>query len=146
MNKNLLMAETAQVGAKAQLNEGMSVVPSNSGGRVHRLCFIEIIENDIEQVEVDTEGMAPEELDDLSIWVIEKAHDEDCMNHRFVFLTGEELTRMGFTLYDSNNRVVEDCRLQGASSATIEKKGWRSLRPASRPNKKNKGYTHYNNY
>ena len=37
MSKNLFMAETPQVGAEAQLNEGMSVVPSNNGGRIHRL-------------------------------------------------------------------------------------------------------------
>ena len=146
MKKNLLMAETPQVGAKAQLTEGLSVVPSNKSGRVHRLGFIEIIEDDTEKVEMDTKGMTPEELDDLSVWEIENAADENRVNHRFQFLTGEELKKMGFTLYDSSNRVVEDCRLQGASSTTSEKKGWRSLRPASRPNKKNKGYTRYNNY
>ena len=146
MNKNLLMAETPQVGAEAQLTEGMSVVPSNNGGRIHRLGFIEIIEDDTEKVEMDTEGMTAEELDDLLVWEIEKAADENRVNHRFDFLTGEELKRMGFTLYDSSNKVVEDCRLQGTSSATNEKKGWRNLRPASRPNKKNKGYPRNNNY
>ena len=145
MNKNLLMAETPQVGAKAQLTEGMSVVPSNKSGRVLRLGYIEIIEDDNEKEEMDTERMPTENLDDLSIWEIEKAADENRVNQRFDFLTGEELKRMGFTLYDSSNRVVEDCILQSIPSATNEKKGWRSLRPASRPNKKNKGYPHYNN-
>ena len=51
MSKNLFMAETPQVGAEAQLIEGMSVVPSNNGGRVHRLGFIEIIEDDTEKVD-----------------------------------------------------------------------------------------------
>lgn len=143
MNNKHISAETPQVGVEAQLTEGMSVVPSNNGGRIHQLGLIEIIEDDTEKVEMDTEGMPPEELDDLSIWEIEKAPDEDRMNHRFVFLTGEELKRMGFTLYDSSHRVVEDSSLQGIPIATNEKKGWRSLRPASRPNKK-KGKTYYN--
>ena len=55
-------AETPQTGAEAQLTEGMSVVPSNNGGRIHRLGFIEIIEDDTEKVEMDTEGMTAEEL------------------------------------------------------------------------------------
>ena len=123
--------------------EGMSVVPSNNGGRIHRLSFIEIIDDDTEKVEADTEEMTPEELDDLRVWEIEKAADEGRVNHRFDFLSGEELKRMGFTLYDSSNRVVEDRRLQGASRATNGKKCWRNLRPASRPNM-NKGKTYYN--
>ncbi len=134
--------EMPQVGVEAQLAEGMSVAPSNNSGRIHRLGFLEIIEDDTEKVEVDTEGMTSEELDALRIWEIEKAANEGRMNHRFIFLSGEELKRMGFTLYDSSNRVVEDCSLQGAPSATNEKKGWHSLRPASRPNK-NKGKTYY---
>lgn len=152
MNKNLLMAETPQVGAKAQLNEGMSVVPSNKSGRIHRLGFIEIIDDDTEKVEVDTEGMTPEELDALRIWEIEKAADEGrLLIHEFT-ITDEEAAKLGISFLEPCHRIeIPDyfkitCSLHDVPGATNEKRSWRSLRPASRPNKKNKGYTRYNNY
>lgn len=152
MSKNLLMAETPQVGAEAQLTKGKSVVPSNNGGRVHRLGFIEIIGDDTEKVEVDTEGMTPEELDALRIWEIEKAADEGrLLIHEFE-ITDEEAAKLGISFLDSCHRlevppsILIPSSIQSVHSPANEKKGWRSLRPASRPNKKNKGYTRYNNY
>lgn len=149
MSKNLFMAETPQVGAEAQLIEGMSVVPSNNGGRVHRLGFIEIIEDDTEKVEVDTEGMTPEELDALRIWEIEKAADEGrLLIHEFT-ITDEEAAKLGIRFLEPCHRIEMpdyfkiSCSLHDVPSATNEKKSWRSLRPASRPNKK-KGKTYYN--
>jgi len=149
MNKNLLMAETPQVGAKAQLNEGMSVVPSNKSGRIHRLGFIEIIDDDTEKVEVDTEGMTPEELDALRIWEIEKAADEGrLLIHEFT-ITDEEAAKLGISFLEPCHRIEMpdyfkiSYSLHDVPSATNEKKSWRSLRPASRPNKK-KGKTYYN--
>ena len=106
MSKNLFMAETPQVGAEAQLNEGMSVVPSNNGGRIHRLGYIEIIEDDTEKVEVDTEGMTPEELDALRIWEIEKAADEGrLLIHEFT-ITEEEAKRLGISFCDPSQTRV----------------------------------------
>ena len=147
MSKNLFMAETPQVGAEAQLNEGMSVVPSNNGGRIHRLGFIEIIEDDTEKVEVDTEGMTPEELDALRIWEIEKAADEGrLLIHEFT-ITEEEAKRLGISFCDPCHRIMVDCRLQSLQvNVTNANKGLGGLRPASRPNKKNKGYPRNNNY
>ena len=152
MSKNLFMAETPQVGAEAQLNEGMSVVPSNKSGRIHRLGFIEIIDDDTEKVEVDTEGMTPEELDALHIWEIEKAADEGrLLIHEFT-ITDEEAAKLGISFLEPCHRIeIPDYfkisySLHDVPSATNEKKSWRSLRPASRPNKKNKGYTRFNNY
>ena len=147
MSKNLFMAETPQVGAEAQLNEGMSVVPSNNGGRIHRLGYIEIIEDDTEKVEVDTEGMTPEELDALRIWEIEKAADEGrLLIHEFT-ITEEEAKRLGISFCDPCHRIMVDCRLQSLQvNFTNANKGLGGLRPASRPNKKNKGYTRFNNY
>lgn len=152
MSKNLFMAETPQVGAEAQLIEGMSVVPSNNGGRIHRLGYIEIIEDDTEKFEVDTEGMTPEELDALRIWEIEKAADEGrLLIHEFT-ITDEEAAKLGISFLEPCHRIeIPDyfkisCSLHDVPSATNEKKSWRSLRPASRPNKKNKGYTRFNNY
>lgn len=152
MDNKPISAETSQMGAEAQLNEGMSVVPSNNGGRIHRLGFIEIIDDDTEKVEIDTEGMTPEELDDLRIWEIEKAADEGRLIIHEIDLTEEDAARLGISFCYTGERVALrhgiqiPSSLQGESSTTNEKKGWRSLRPASRPNKKNKGYTRYNNY
>ena len=152
MDNKLISAETPQVGAEAQLIEGMSVVPSNNGGRIHRLGFIEIIDDDTEKVEVDTEGMTPEELDALRIWEIEKAADEGrLLIHEFT-ITDEEAAKLGISFLEPCHRIeIPDyfkisCSLHDVPSATNEKKSWRSLRPASRPNKKNKGYTRFNNY
>ena len=147
MNKNLLMAETPQVGAKAQLNEGMSVVPSNKSGRIHRLGFIEIIDDDTEKVEVDTEGMTPEELDALRIWEIEKAADEGRLHIHEFTITEEEAKRLGISFCDPCHRIMVDRRLQSLQvNVTNANKGLGGLRPASRPNKKNKGYPRNNNY
>ena len=149
MDNKLISAETPQVGAEAQLIEGMSVVPSNNGGRIHRLGFIEIIDDDTEKVEVDTEGMTPEELDALRIWEIEKAADEGrLLIHEFT-ITDEEAAKLGISFLEPCHRIeIPDyfkisCSLHDVPSATNEKKSWRSLRPASRPNKK-KGKTYYN--
>ena len=149
MDNKLISAETPQVGAEAQLIEGMSVVPSNNGGRIHRLGYIEIIEDDTEKVEVDTEGMTPEELDALRIWEIEKAADEGrLLIHEFT-ITDEEAAKLGISFLEPCHRIEMpdyfkiSCSLHDVPSATNEKKSWRSLRPASRPNKK-KGKTYYN--
>ena len=147
MNKNLLMAETPQTGAEAQLTEGMSVVPSNNSGRLHRLGYIEIIEDDTEKVEVETEGMTPEELDDLRIWEIEKAADEGRLRIHEIVLTEEEAKRLGISFCDPCHRIMVDRRLQSLQvNVTNANKGLGGLRPASRPNKKNKGYPRNNNY
>jgi len=149
MNKNNFITDALQVGAKAQLSEGMSVVPSNNGGRTHRLGYIEIIEDDTEKVEVDTEGMTPEELDALRIWEIEKAADEGrLLIHEFT-ITDEEAAKLGISFLEPCHRIEMpdyfkiSYSLNDVPSATNEKKSWRSLRPASRPNKK-KGKTYYN--
>jgi hypothetical protein len=145
MNKNLLMAETPQVGAKAQLNEGMSVVPSNKSGRIHRLGFIEIIDDDTEKVEVDTEGMTPEELDALRIWEIEKAADEGRLRIHEIVLTDEEAAKLGIRFLEPYHRIEmiqNRFSLHDEPGVTNKNKDWRSLRPASRPNK-NKGETNY---
>ena len=136
----------------AQSLKDSSVAPSNNGGRIHRLGFIEIIDDDTEKVEVDTEGMTPEELDALRIWEIEKAADEGrLLIHEFT-ITDEEAAKLGISFLEPCHRIeIPDyfkisCSLHDVPSATNEKKSWRSLRPASRPNKKNKGYTRFNNY
>ena len=139
------MAETPQVGAKAQLNEGMSVVPSNKSGRIHRLGFIEIIDDDTEKVEVDTEGMTPEELDALRIWEIEKAADEGRLRIHEIVLTDEEAAKLGIRFLEPYHRIEmiqNRFSLHDEPGVTNENKDWRSLRPASRPNK-NKGKTNY---
>lgn len=144
MNKNLLMAETPQVGAKAQLNEGMSVVPSNKSGRIHRLGFIEIIDDDTEKVEVDTEEMAPEDVDDLT-WEIEKAADEGRLRIHEIVLTDEEAAKLGIRFLEPYHRIEmiqNRFSLHDEPGVTNKNKDWRSLRPASRPNK-NKGKTNY---
>lgn len=129
---------------KIVLTEGMSVVPSNNSGRIHRLGYLEIIEDGSEKVEVDTEGMAPEDVDDnLHTWDNEEAAGES----RLRILTIEEARRQGFSLYDSCHRIMVDCRLQSLQvNVTNANKGWGGLRPASRPNKKNKGKTYYNQF
>lgn len=128
----------------------VNVVPSNNGGRIHRLGYLEIIEDDTEKVEVDTEGMTPEELEDLRTWEIEKAADEGRLRfHEFV-ITEEEAQRMGIRFLEPYHRVDIHHSItipgnhRGEPIAANEKTGWRSLRPASRPNKKNKGYSQYN--
>ena len=133
------------MGAKAQLNEGMSVVPSNKSGRIHRLGFIEIIDDDTEKVEVDTEGMTPEELDALRIWEIEKAADEGRLRIHEIVLTDEEAAKLGIRFLEPYHRIEmiqNRFSLHDEPGVTNENKDWRSLRPASRPNK-NKGKTNY---
>ena len=121
---------------KIVLTEGMSVAPSNNRGRIHRLGYLEIIEDGSEKVEVDTEGMTPEELDDLRIWEIEKAADEGRLRIHEIVLTEEEAKRLGISFCDPCHRS----ELPYSISIPC------SLRPASRPNKKNKGYTRFNNH
>ena len=147
MNNKLISAETPQTGAEAQLTEGMSLVPSNNGSRVHRLGYIEIIEDDTEKVEVETEGMTPEELEDLRTWEIEKAADEGrLIIHEFT-ITEEAAKRLGISFCDPCHRIMVDRRLQSLQvNVTNANKGLGGLRPASRPNKKNKGYPRNNNY
>ena len=119
---------------KIVLTEGMSVVPSNNSGRIHRLGYLEIIEDDSEKV--DTEGMTPEDLDDLRIWEIEKAADEGrLLIHEFT-ITEEEAKRLGISFCDPCHRS----ELPYSISIPC------SLRPASRPNKKNKGFPRFNNF
>ena len=142
MDNKPISAEMPKMGAEAQLTEGMSVVePSNNGGRIHRLGYLEIIEDEIKKVEVDTEEMASEDVDDnLHTWDNEEAAGEG----RLRILTIEEARRPGFSLYDSCHRIMVDCRLQSLQvNVTNANKGWGGLRPASRPNKKNKRYSHY---
>ena len=134
MSNIRFMADALQVGAEAQLPEGMSVAPSNNRGRIHRLGYLEIIGDDSEKVE--TEGMTPEELDDLRIWEIEKAADEGRLRIHEIVLTEEEAKRLGISFCDPCHRS----ELPYSISIPC------SLRPASRPNKKNKGYTRFNNH
>lgn len=134
---------------KIVLTEDMiMVVPSNNGGRVYRLGFIEIIEDETCEA-VDTEGMTPEELEDLRTWEIEKAADEGRLRlHEFV-ITEEEAQRMGIRFMEPYHRVDMHHSItipgnhRGEPITANENTGWRSLRPASRPNKKNKRYSHY---
>ena len=147
MDNKPISAEMPKMGAEAQLTEGMSVVPSNNSGRIHRLGYLEIIEDGSEKVEVDTEGMTPEELDDLRIWEIEKAADEGRLHIHEFTITEEEAKRLGISFCDPCHRIMVDCRLQSLQvNVTNANKGLGGLRPASRPNKKNKGYTRFNNY
>lgn len=135
MSNIRFMADALHVGAEAQLPEDMIVVaPSNNRGRIHRLGYLEIIGDDSEKVE--TEGMTPEELDDLRIWEIEKAADEGRLRIHEIVLTEEEAKRLGISFCDPCHRS----ELPYSISIPC------SLRPASRPNKKNKGYTRFNNH
>jgi len=102
MSNIRFMADALHVGAEAQLPEGMSVAPSNNGGRIHRLGYLEIIEDGSEKVE--TEGMTPEELDDLRIWEIEKAADEGRLRIHEIVLTEEEAKRLGISFCDPCHR------------------------------------------
>ena len=119
---------------KIVLTEGMSVVPSNNSGRIHRLGYLEIIEDDSEKV--DTEGMSPEELEDLRTWEIEKAADEGRLIIHEIDLTDEQAKRLGISFCDPCHRS----ELPYSISIPC------SLRPASRPNKKNKGFPRFNNF
>jgi len=144
MNKNNFITDALQVGAKAQLSEGMSVVPSNNAARVYRLGYIEIIENDTEKVKVDTEEMAPEDVDDLT-WEIEKAADEGRLRIHEIVLTDEEAAKLGIRFLEPYHRIEmiqNRFSLHDEPGVTNKNKDWRSLRPASRPNK-NKGKTNY---
>jgi len=127
---------------KIVLTEDMIVVvPSNNGGRIHRLGYLEIIEDGSEKVELDTEGMTPEELDDLRIWEIEKAADEGRLIIHEIDLTEEDAARLGISFCYTSERVALrhgiqiPCNHRFGPIAINERKGWRSLRPASRPNK-----------
>ena len=119
---------------KIVLTEGMSVVPSNNSSRIHRLGYLEIIEDDSEKV--DTEGMSPEELEDLRTWEIEKAADEGRLIIHEIDLTDEQAKRLGISFCDPCHRS----ELPYSISIPC------SLRPASRPNKKNKGFPRFNNF
>jgi len=147
MSNLRFMDDALQVGAEAQLTEGMSVVePSNNVGRIHRLGYLEIIEDDTEKVKVDTEEMAPEDVDDLT-WEIEKAADEGRLRIREIVLTEEEAKKLGISFCYTGERVALShgiqipCNHRFGPIAINE-----SLRPASRPNKKNKGFPRFNNF
>lgn len=129
-----------------QLTEDMIVVvPSNNDGRVYRFGYLEIIEDGSEKVEVDTEGMPPEELDDLT-WEIEKAADEGRLRIHEIVLT-EEAKRLGISFCYTGERVALRHGIQIPSNHRFGPIAINeSLRPASRPNKKNKGKTYYNQF
>lgn len=147
MDNKPISAEMPKMGAEAQLTEGMSVVPSNNSGRIHRLGYLEIIEDGSEKVEVDTEGMTPEELDDLRIWEIEKAADEGRLRIHEIVLTEEEAKRLGISFCYTGERVALRHGIQIPSNHRFGPIAINeSLRPASRPNKKNKGKTYYNQF
>lgn len=133
---------------KIVLTEDMIVVvPSNNGGRIHRLGYLEIIEDGSEKVEVDTEGMTPEELDDLRIWEIEKAADEGRLRVHEIDLTEEDAARLGISFCYTSERVALRHGIQIPSNHRFGPIAINeSLRPASRPNKKNKGKTYYNQF
>ena len=138
--------EMPQVGVEAQLAEGMSVAPSNNSGRIHRLGFLEIIEDDTEKVEVDTEGMTSEEIDDLT-WEIEKAADEGRLRIHEIVLTEEEAKRLGISFCYTGERVALSHGIQIPCNHRFGPIAInQSLRPASRLNKKNKGKTYYNQF
>lgn len=131
---------------KIVLTEDLIVVESsNNGGRIHRLGYLEIIGDDTEKVE--TEGMPPEELDDLRIWEIEKAADEGRLRIHEIVLTEEDAARLGISFCYTSERVALrhgiqiPCNHRFGPIAINE-----SLRPASRPNKKNKGFPRFNNF
>ena len=131
---------------KIVLTEDLIVVESsNNGGRIHRLGYLEIIEDGSEKVE--TEGMTPEELDDLRIWEIEKAADEGRLRIHEIVLTEEDAARLGISFCYTSERVALrhgiqiPCNHRFGPIAINE-----SLRPAFRPNKKNKGFPRFNNF
>ena len=133
-----------------QFTEDMIVVvPSNNDERVYRFGYLEILDEANNKVEVNTLDMTPDDLDDLT-WEIEKAADEGRLRIHEIVLTEEEAKRLGISFCYTGERVALrhgiqiPSSLQGVLSATNEKKGWRGLRPASCPNKKNKGKTYYN--
>ncbi len=128
---------------KIVLTEDMIVVvPSNNGGRIHRLGYLEILDEANNKVEVNTLDMTPDDLDDLT-WEIEKAADEGRLRIHEIVLT-EEAKRLGISYCYTGERVALShgiqipCNHRFGPIAINE-----CLRPASRPNKKNKGKTDY---
>lgn len=116
-----------------QFTEDMIVVvPSNNDERVYRFGYLEILDEANNKVEVNTLDMTPDDLDDLT-WEIEKAADEGRLRIHEIVLTEEEAKRLGISFCDPCHRS----ELPYSISIPC------SLRPASRPNKKNKGKTNY---
>ena len=129
---------------KIVLTEDMiMVVPSNNDGRVYRFGYLEILDEAKNKVEVNTLDMTPDDLDDLT-WEIEKAADEGRLRIHEIVLTEEEAKRLGISFCYTGERVALShgiqipCNHRFGPIAINE-----SLRPASRPNKKNKGYSRY---
>jgi hypothetical protein len=113
------------------------VVPSNNDERVYRFGYLEILDEANNKVEVNTLDMTPDDLDDLT-WEIEKAADEGRLRIREIVLTEEEAKRLGISFCYTGERVALShgiqipCNHRFGPIAINE-----SLRPASRPNKKN---------
>ena len=132
---------------KIVLTEDMIVVvPSNNDERVYRFGYLEILDEANNKVEVNTLNMTPDDLDDLT-WEIEKAADEGRLRIHEIVLTEEEAKRLGISFCYTGERVALrhgiqiPCNHRFGPIAINE-----SLRPASRPNKKNKGFPRFNNF
>ncbi len=131
---------------KIVLTEGMSVVPSNNDERVYRFGYLEILDEANNKVEVNTLDMTPDDLDDLT-WEIEKAADEGRLRIHEIVLTEEEAKRLGISFCYTGERVALSHGIQIPCNHRFGPIAInQSLRPASRPNKKNKGKTYYNQF
>lgn len=130
-----------------QFTEDMIVVvPSNNDERVYRFGYLEILDEANNKVEVNTLDMTPDDLDDLT-WEIEKAADEGRLRIHEIVLTEEEAKRLGISFCYTGERVALSHGIQipcNHRSGPIAIK--QCLRPASRPNKKNKGFPRFNNF
>lgn len=132
---------------KLQFTEDMIVVvPSNNDERVYRFGYLEILDEANNKVEVNTLDMTPDDLDDLT-WEIEKAADEGRLRIHEIVLTEEEAKRLGISFCYTGERVALRHGIQIPSNHRFGPIAINeSLRPASRPNKKNKGKTYYNQF
>jgi len=130
-----------------QFTEDMIVVvPSNNDERVYRFGYLEILDEANNKVEVNTLDMTPDDLDDLT-WEIEKAADEGRLRIHEIVLTEEEAKRLGISFCYTGERVALRHGIQIPSNHRFGPIAINeSLRPASRPNKKNKGKTYYNQF
>lgn len=132
---------------KIVLTEDMIVVvPSNNDERVYRFGYLEILDEANNKVEVNTLDMTPDDLDDLT-WEIEKAADEGRLRIHEIVLTEEEAKRLGISFCYTGERVALRHGIQIPSNHRFGPIAInQNLRPASRPNKKNKGKTYYNQF
>ena len=130
-----------------QFTEDMIVVvPSNNDERVYRFGYLEILDEANNKVEVNTLDMTPDDLDDLT-WEIEKAADEGRLRIHEIVLTEEEAKRLGISFCYTGERVALRHGIQIPSNHRFGPIAINeSLIPASRPNKKNKGKTYYNQF